>query len=194
MMLKDLKVVELASVLAGPSVGTFLAELGAQVTKIENPDLGGDVTRSWKLPQENINSNSSAYFASANYGKTHVFKDLKNEEDKAFTYKLIKGCDIVIGNFKPGSAKRLGFDHETLGDLNSKLIYVNLIGYEESNKPAYDIVLQAESGWLSMTGTENYPAKTPVAMIDLIAAHHMKEAILLALLKKKRKDRQRKFR
>ena len=185
-MLEDLRIIELASVLAGPSVGMFFAELGAEVIKVENSMTGGDVTRSWKLPSEDQNSASSAYFACVNFSKTHIFKDLSNPSDNQEVVDLIAGSDVVIANFKEGSAEKLGMDMSSLQALNSELIYVNLSGFEHSKKPAYDIVLQAETGWLSMTGTQNELAKTPVAMIDILAAHQMKEAILLALIKKEK--------
>lgn len=186
--LQGLKVLELASVLAGPAVGTFLAELGAEVIKIENPKTGGDVTRSWKLTTEDPNSKSSAYFASVNYGKEHRFLDLKNEEQLAEVQKLAKESDIVIANFRKGQAERFGLDHESLKKNNPKLIYGNITGFgAEESRPAFDVVLQAETGYMFMNGQpENEPTKMPVALIDVLAAHQMKEAILLALLSREK--------
>src|ERR1700758_175172 len=92
----DLKVIELAGVLAGPSVGLFFAELGAEVIKIENKKTGGDVTRSWKLPNENKNTNTSAYFLSVNFLKKHLFLDLSLESDYKKCIAQIKNADIVI--------------------------------------------------------------------------------------------------
>ncbi len=188
MIFKNLKVVELASVLAGPSVGMFFAELGAEVIKIENKKTGGDVTRSWKLPTENPKEKTSAYYASVNWGKQILFLDLTDKKDLEKVYSIIKKADIVIANYKSGDAKKLKMDYATLKKINPKLIYGNIFGFGENDKRvAYDLVLQAETGFMSMNGTkESGPVKMPVALIDLLAAHQMKEAILVALLNRER--------
>lgn len=188
MIFNKLKVVELASVLAGPSVGMFFAELGAEVVKIENKKTSGDVTRSWKLPTENPKEKISAYYASVNWGKQTLFLDLTDKKDLEKVYSNIKSADIVIANYKSGDAKKLKTDYETLKKLNPKLIYGNIVGFGEDDKRvAYDLVLQAETGFMSMNGTkESGPVKMPVALIDLLAAHQMKEAILVALLNRER--------
>src|ERR1041385_4056352 len=115
---KDLKVVELASVLAGPSVGLFFAELGAKVIKIENKKTGGDVTRSWKLPEENKNSKTSAYFLSVNFLKKHLFLDLNDEKDHATCVSHMRNADIVIANYKKGDDKKLKLDHSRIKKIN----------------------------------------------------------------------------
>jgi len=183
---KDLKVVELASVLAGPNVGLFFAELGAEVIKIENKRTGGDVTRTWKLPEENKNSPTSAYFLATNFYKKHEFLDLKDARDYKKCLSHIKNADIIITNYKKGDDKKLKLDHARLKKLNPGLIYASIVGFSEKDeRVAYDLILQAESGFMSINGTpESGPLKMPVALIDLIAAHHMKEAILLALLER----------
>jgi len=183
---KKIKVVELASVLAGPSVGLFFAELGAEVIKIENKRTGGDVTRSWKLPSENRNSKVSAYFLATNFFKKHLFLDLLNKNDHAKCIAHLKRADVVIVNYKKGDDKKLKLDHAGLRKINPGIIYVSIIGFsEEDERVAYDLILQAESGFMSMNGTpESGPLKMPVALIDLLAAHHAKEAILLALIKR----------
>lgn len=182
---KNLKVIELAGVLAGPSVGMFFAELGAEVIKIENPNTDGDVTRSWKLPTEKEDANYSAYFSSINGGnKQFRFIDIKLDKEKLIS--LLKDADIFITNFTKGKADKLGLGFNHLKSINPKLIVANITGYgEESDKPAFDVVLQAESGYLSMTGHPDAPpAKLPVAFIDVLTAHQLKEAILIALLKR----------
>lgn len=186
--LSRLKVLELASVLAGPAVGTFLAELGAEVIKIENPKAGGDVTRSWKLISENPDSPISAYFASVNYGKEHLFLDFKNPDDLAKVQKLASESDIVIANFRGGQASRFDLDFESIKKENPKVIYGNITGFGvESSRPAYDVVIQAETGYMFMNGQPDSDAtKMPVALIDVLAAHQMKEAILLALFNRGR--------
>ena len=96
----NLKVIEIASVLAGPAVGQFFTELGAEVIKIENATTNGDMTRKWKNPNEKHNKNVSAYFASVNFGKTHLFYDLNSTQGYSDTIDLIKEADIVVCNFK----------------------------------------------------------------------------------------------
>ena len=185
---KDLKVVELASVLAGPSVGLFFAELGAEVIKIENKKAGGDVTRSWKLPSEDKNSEVSAYFLAVNFLKKHLFLDVSAEADYKKCIAQIKKADVVIVNYKKGDDIKLKLDYATLKKINPQIIYAGIHGFSDTDeRVAYDLILQAESGFMSMNGTkESGPLKMPVALIDILAAHHLKEATLLALLKKQR--------
>ncbi|MCB9205431.1 MAG: CoA transferase [Flavobacteriales bacterium] len=186
--LSGLKVLELASVLAGPAVGMFLAELGAEVTKVENPNTGGDVTRSWKLTTEDPNADISAYFASVNFGKQHRFLDLKKDSELAEVKKLASDADIIIANYRAGQAEAFGLDFASLKKVNPKLIYGNITGFgAEESRPAFDVVLQAETGYMFMNGEpENEPTKMPVALIDVLAAHQLKEAILLALLQREK--------
>jgi crotonobetainyl-CoA:carnitine CoA-transferase CaiB-like acyl-CoA transferase len=179
---KDLKVIELASVLAGPSVGMFFAELGAEVIKVENKTTGGDVTRSWKLASEDSNHPFSAYYSSVNWGKESIFLNLKDKTDRELLLSKVKDADVLIVNFKPGDAKKLGLSYEEIKAVNSKIIYGEISGFGDSPRIAYDVVLQAESGFLSMCGEpDGNPVKMPVALIDLLAAHQLKEGILIAL-------------
>ena len=184
---KNLKIVELTSVLAGPAVGMFFAELGAEVIKIENIKTGGDVTRNWKLPTESKDG-LSAYYKSVNWGKTSLLMDLTNIHDRAEVLELIESADIVIANYKKGSAAKLGLDYDTLRQLNPKLIYANLTAFGENEEGVgFDVLLQAETGFMFMTGEPGRPSvKMPVALIDLLAAHQMKEALLVALLERER--------
>lgn len=179
---KDLKIVELASVLAGPAVGTFFSELGAKVIKIESPL--GDVTRSWKHKNENKSTNVTAYFSSVNFKKEYQTFNLKNETDRKGVYDIIKEADIVITNYKCGDDKKLGVDYETLKKINPSLIYGSISGYgEHHHRSAYDAVLQAETGFMSMNGSpESLPLKMPIAIIDILAAHQLKEGLLIGLL------------
>lgn len=187
-MLSHLKVIELASVLAGPDVGMFFAEMGAKVIKIENKLLNGDVTRKWKSAGEDENANVSAYFSSVNWHKEYLNLNLKEADDQQKVYDLVKTADIVIANFKPGDNVKLGMDYKTLKNYNSTLIYGEINGYgSNSKRAAYDVVLQAETGYMSMNGNEiSGPLKMPIALIDVLAAHQLKEGILLALLKKEK--------
>ena len=179
---KDLKVIELASVLAGPAVGMFFAELGAGVVKIENPKTGGDVTRQWKSPSEKT-GNLSAYYSSVNWGKSTVLLDISGEADRAKLFELLADADIIIMNFKAGDAEKFGLDYQSLSARFPKLICGYLTGYGENDpRPAFDLVMQAETGFMSMNGTpESGPLKIPVAIIDLFAAHQLKEGLLTAL-------------
>lgn len=181
---QNLKIVEFASVLAGPAVGMFFAELGAEVWKIENPTTGGDMTRHWRLPEESPDAPQSAYFSSVNFRKKHLFLDLAQPSDLAKAKDLVRDADVVISNFKPSSARKMGVDADSLRQLNPRLIYAQLDAFAdpEDIAPAFDVVLQAEAGFLFMTGEPGRaPVKMPVALIDLLAAHQLKEGILLAL-------------
>lgn len=180
-----LKIIELASVLAGPAVGQFFAELGAEVIKIENQNAGGDVTRSWRAQSEKTDDRS-AYFSCVNWGKKSVAFDLKDDFDRSHLYRLIANADIVIASFKPGDAQKLGVDFETLRGHNGRLIYGEVTGYGAGDdRVGYDAVIQAESGFMSMNGELNGPAlKMPVALMDLLAAHQLKEGLLLALIER----------
>ncbi len=186
----DLKVIELAGVLAGPSAGLFFAELGASVIKIENPKTGGDVTRSWKLKTEDKTDKTSAYFWSVNAGKEILFLDLSLDNDLQSFYNLIKTADVLITNYKLGDDKKLKVDYDTLKNVNPTLIYASINGFGSQNpRTAYDLILQAESGFMFMNGEKNAaPLKMPVALIDILAGHQLKEAILIALINKYKKQ------
>jgi len=191
MMLKDLVVIELASVLAGPDVGMFFAELGARVIKIENKTTNGDVTRNWKLPSENKTAKVSAYFASVNWNKKSLFLDLQNIQDRNKVHELVKEADIVISNYKKGDDIKLKVDYKTLKKINPRIIYGSINGFGSLDKRvAFDVVLQAESGFMSMNGTpESGSIKLPIALIDIVAAHQLKEGILVALLKREKENK-----
>ena len=185
-MFSKLIIVDTSTVLAGPSVGTFFAELGATVIKVENAS-SYDVTRTWKLPSEDKNSPISAYFSSVNYGKKYIQLNLKDAHDLKQFKELIKVADILISNFKNGDEEKLGIDDATLRRCNPGLIIGKINGFgKDSDRVAYDLILQAETGFMSMNGTpESGPVKMPVALIDVLAAHHLKEGLLIALLKLK---------
>ncbi len=184
-MFSNLKIIDASTVLAGPSVATFFAELGAEVIKIENPSTP-DVTRSWKLPTEDKNKPVSAYFSAINFKKSYRFLDLKKKEDYSIFIHLISDSDILISNFKPGDEVKLNIEDATLRKHNAKLICGKINGFgSSSDRVAYDLILQAETGFMSMNGTaESGPVKMPVALIDVLAAHQLKEGLLLALMKR----------
>jgi crotonobetainyl-CoA:carnitine CoA-transferase CaiB-like acyl-CoA transferase len=183
MNFSKLKIIDLSTVLAGPSVGTFFAELGAEVIKIESPEFP-DVTRSWKLPTEDSESNVSAYFSSVNYRKEYHQLDFSIPADRDQLTELLADADILLMNFKKSSEEKFGLSAEILLEKFPKLIIGKITGFgEDSDRIAYDLILQAETGFMSMNGTpESGPVKMPVALIDVLAAHQLKEGILVALL------------
>ena len=181
---KNLRIIELASVLAGPSVGQFFAELGAEVIKIENPTTKGDVTRSWKIEGEKDGSNS-AYFSCINWGKKSVALDISKSEGLSVFHALARRADIIITSYKPGDDVKLGVDYESLKQLNPKVIYGQITGYgSDVDKVGYDAIIQAEAGFMMINGEpDSQPLKMPVALIDILAGHQLKEAILVAYIK-----------
>lgn len=181
--IEQLKVIDLSSVLAGPSVGMFFAEMGAEVTKIEHP-IHKDVTRSWKLAKEDKESNVSAYFSAINYKKKYTSLNLKIDKEIVRLKELIKEADILLMNFKKGDQEKFNISDATLHSINSQLIIGKINGYgSESDRVAYDLILQAESGFMSMNGKpDSGPIKMPVALIDVLAGHQLKEGLLNALL------------
>ncbi|OFX83263.1 MAG: carnitine dehydratase [Bacteroidetes bacterium GWF2_33_16] len=183
-----IKVLELSNVLAGPSVGVALAELGATVIKVENLLTQGDVTRTWKLPTEDSETDISGYFSCINWGKKSISLDLNKQEGLELIYKLTEVSDIVLVSYKPGDAEKLRVNYNTLKARNNRLIYVHLTGYGLKNPRAgYDAIIQAESGFTYMNGEpDGKPVKMPVALMDILAGHQLKEAILLALLNREK--------
>lgn len=183
--MKDLTVLELASVLAGPGVGQFFAELGAEVIKVENLKTTGDVTRSWKSSEEKTDDRS-AYFCSVNWGKQSIALDLSTAEGREIVHRLASRSHIVIASYKPGDAEKLGVDYHTLARQNPGLIYGQITGYGSHNpRVGYDAIIQAESGFMFMNGEPGGRSlKMPVALMDILAGHHLKEGLLLALLYK----------
>ncbi len=185
-LFKNLLVVECASVLAGPAVGMFFAELGSHVIKIENPKTGGDLTRKWKLPSESRETDVSAYFSSVNWGKQSITLNLYDSSDRKLFDRIISKADIFIQNFKPGDEAKLNLSYSTLKQINEKLIYARIDAFgEDDPRPGFDAILQAETGYMSINGKPgDDPLKMPVALIDVLLAHQVKEAILIALLER----------
>jgi crotonobetainyl-CoA:carnitine CoA-transferase CaiB-like acyl-CoA transferase len=183
-VLKSLTVIDISTVLAGPSVGMFFAELGADVTKIEHP-INKDVTRSWKQPDES-NDTISSYFSSINYKKSYRTLDLLNPNQRLEFDVLLENADVLISNFKREDYIKFKLTKSDLSAKYPSLIHGKISGFgEDSDRVAYDLILQAESGFMSMNGTEESgPVKMPVALIDVLAAHQLKEAILIALLER----------
>ncbi len=165
----------------------FFAELGARVVKLEHP-RNGDVTRSWKLPVEDPHSPVSAYFSSVNWGKEHRRANLKETGGREALDELVRGADILLTNHLAEDADKLGLQRERLRGLNPRLIIGHIKGFaEQPQRPAYDVVLQAETGYISMTGTDpEHLSKLPIALVDVLAAHQLKEGLLVAIHQRER--------
>lgn len=189
--LSGLRVLELASVLAGPSVGQFLAEMGADVVKVENPRSGGDTTRGWRLAGEEAGDGRCAYFCSVNWGKRSLALDLKEAEPRAILHRLLERTDILLANFRPGQAEKLGLPWPEPQRRYPRLITGWVTGYgPDSRRPGFDVLVQAESGFMAANGPPGGPVcRLPVAVIDLLTAHQLKQALLLALLQRERDGR-----
>ena len=177
----ELKIIELASVLAGPSVGAFFAEFGASVIKVENPRTSGDVTRSWRTAGEQEDSDISAYFAAVNFGKQSLALDISKQQGRDVLYSLLSAADVIIASYKPGDAEKLGVAYNEVKKHNPNIIYGHITGYgNDSPRAGYDAIIQAETGYTGMNGTDEM-CKMPVALMDVLAGHQLKEAILMAL-------------
>lgn len=179
-------VLELANILAGPMTSLFFAELGARVIKLENPHTSGDATRGWKLATESGDSDISSYFSCANWGKESLACDFTTEAGRELVYDLVKRADIVIASFKPGDETRLGLDWDRLSAINPRLIYGQITAYgADDPRPGFDAILQAEAGFTYLNGeADGPPTKMPVALIDLLLAHQLKQGLLLAIIKR----------
>ena len=188
--LAGIKVLELSRVLAGPWCGMTLADLGAEVIKLE--PLEGDDTRGYGPPflgdpQDGL----SAYFSSCNRGKRSIAVDLRHPEAKPLVEALIRDADVLIENFRTGVAESLGIDHARSRALNPRLIHCAISGYGRSGpdaqRPGYDFAVQAESGLMAITGPADGPAsKVGVATVDIATGLNATIAILAALQQRTR--------
>lgn len=175
-----LKVLDLSRVLAGPVCSMVLGDLGADVIKVERPGQG-DETRGWGPP---FNADGeSAYFLAINRNKKSLAADLSKQSDRTVILDLIRGADVVLENFLSGSLGRLGLDPEELLEQNQSLIWCTISGFgPESTRPGYDFVIQAECGWMAITGEpDRAPMKVGIALADVIAGKDAAIAILAAV-------------
>lgn len=184
--LKEIKVIELSNALAGPSAAMFFAEMGAFVRKYENKRTGGDVTRKWKKPDEK--GNISSYFASVNFGKEIIPIDLKLAADQKVLWRDLKDADLLICNFKPGSAEKLGLGMDELREAFPSLVIIQLVGYDPNMaRPAFDLSIQAEAGYMFLNRPKGQtPMKFPFAFTDVMAGQQIRSAALLALYKREK--------
>ena len=186
--LAGLKVVELARILAGPWCGQMLADLGAEVVKVEAPE--GDDTRRWGPPFiEREGDRSAAYFHSCNRGKQSVTADFRTEAGRALVCALAAEADILIENFKVGNLAQYGFDYPSLAALNPALIYCSITGFGQdgpyAHRAGYDFIIQGMSGLMSVTGeAERQPQKAGVATTDVFTGTYAAVAILAAVLQR----------
>jgi crotonobetainyl-CoA:carnitine CoA-transferase CaiB-like acyl-CoA transferase len=175
-----LKVLDLSRVLAGPVCSMMLGDLGADVIKVERPGEG-DETRGWGPP---FNAEGeSAYFLAINRNKKSIAADLADQADRELVLDLIRDADVVLENFLSGSLARLGLDPGVLLEQNPSLIWCTISSFgPESTRPGYDFVIQAECGWMSITGErDGSPMKIGIALADVIAGKDAAIAILAAV-------------
>jgi crotonobetainyl-CoA:carnitine CoA-transferase CaiB-like acyl-CoA transferase len=184
--LVGVRVVDASRVLAGPYLAMLLGDLGADVVKIEKPD-GGDQTRAWGPPWVGEgDTRVSAYFVSANRNKRSAAIDLKGREGRAAFARLLGGADVLVENFLPSEWRRLGFRGGRFTRAHPRLVQCTVTSYgtagPEADRPAYDVVLQAESGLMSLTGFEGgEPVRVGVAIVDVLSALYGLSAVLAAL-------------
>ncbi|AZG16441.1 CaiB/BaiF CoA transferase family protein [Cupriavidus pauculus] len=180
--LAGLRVLDLSRVLAGPMCAMALADLGADVVKVEHPSRGDD-TRDWGV---RIGTRNTSYFNSANRNKRSVTLDLQSEEGAALARQLAAQSDVVIQNFKVGGAEKLGLGYDQLAALNPRLVYCSISGYArftpEAERPGYDLVVQGEAGVMATNGEAGQgPLKFGVAAVDMFTGMYAAQAILAAL-------------
>lgn len=186
--LKGVRVIELARILAGPWAGQLLADLGADVIKVENPD-GGDDTRKWGPPfvtghdGENL---SAAYYHACNRGKRSMAIDFSTSEGAEIVRKLVGTADILIENFKLGGLKKYGLDYDSLKAINPRLVYCSITGFGQTGpyapRAGYDFIVQGMSGLMSITGAaDGEPQKVGVAVTDIFTGLYSVIAIQAAL-------------
>lgn len=180
-MLNSIKILDLSRVLAGPLCTMTLGDLGASIIKVERPGSGDD-TRGWGPPFDD--GGESAYYLSVNRNKKSIALDLDSPSDRDIIARLAADADVVVDNFRFGTLERRGIDPELMLESNPGLIWCTITGFGESSpRVGYDLVVQAESGWMSITGEpDGDPMKVGVALADIIAGKDATIAILAALV------------
>jgi homotetrameric cytidine deaminase len=178
-------VLDLTRILAGPYATQKLGDMGATIWKVERPE-GGDDTRAWGPP---FHHGISTYFMAVNRSKRSITLDLKKGD--AVLERLVKGCDVIVENFRPGTLEKLGWTWERIRTLNPRAIFCSISGYGQEgrsrDRPSYDVIAQGESGAQEVTGDpEGPPMKFGLSIADLTAGQHAVEGILLALHRRER--------
>ena len=185
--LEDVKVLDLSHALAGPFCSTMLADYGAQVIKIEPPGPG-DIARAWGTP---LPGGETDYFMSLHRNKQGMVLDLKNPEGKEIFLRMVEHCDVVLENYRAGALAKLGLGYETARKRNAGIIYCSISGFGQDgpyrDRPALDLILQAESGMISVTGEAGgHGARAGVSIADLTAGMNAAFGIMLALRAKEK--------
>lgn len=194
--LDGVRVVDLSRILAGPWCTQNLADLGANVLKIERPETGDD-TRSWGPPFLTSASGErvAAYFLSCNRGKQSVTLDFTREAEVAWLLRQIQDADVVVENYRVGTLARYGLDYDTLARINPGLVYLSITGFGQTgpfaHKPGYDYIFQGMGGLMSYTGIADGeegagPLRTGVAVVDLMTGMYATSAVLAALVQRGR--------
>src|SRR5947208_138770 len=181
--LDDLFVVDLSRILSGPVCSMLLADMGAEVVKVEPPPSGDD-SRQWGPP---FIGGISTYFLSVNRNKKSLSLNLKTAEGQRVLWKLIERGDVFIEDFRPGVLEKLGFGYEAVAKVHSRLIYCSISGFGHTgpyrDRPGYDVIAQGESGIMDLTGyPDGPPAKLGASLADVVAGLYALNGILLALL------------
>lgn len=179
--LSGLLVADFSRVLAGPYATMLLADLGAEVVKVESP--GGDDTRSWRPP---VRDDVSTYYLGVNRNKRSVALDLKDDGDLAAAQELARRADVLVENFKPGGLARFGLDFPTVSATNPKVVYASISGFGSgpggASLPGYDLIVQAISGLMSLTGDpDGEPFRAGISVFDVMAGLHATIGVLSAL-------------
>ena len=182
--LEGVKILDLTRVLAGPFAGMMLADMGAEVVKVENPD-GGDDSRAFTP----FVGDESGYFMCINRNKKSIALNLKDEEDKKIFMELVEKADVVLENYRPGTMEKLGLGYEDLKKVNPTIILASASGFGQtgpySKRPAYDAMIQAMSGLMSMTGhADGVPTKVGASIADITAGMYTAYGIMIALYNK----------
>lgn len=182
-MLAGVKVLDFSQALSGPYLTLMLADLGAEVTKVENPGRGDDA-RHWGPPYL---GEDSAYFMSVNRGKRSIRLDLKDPDDLATCHRLVELSDVVVENWRPGTAERLGLGAEAMHARNPRLVYCSISGFgqDQGTRSGYDQILQGTSGVMKLTGPPGEPTKWGVPIGDLAAGMFAATAIAAALYERR---------
>src|SRR5437763_4845417 len=179
--LAGLLVADFSRILAGPYATMLLADLGAEVVKVEGPR--GDDTRTWQPP---VREGTSTYYLGVNRNKRSIALDLTDDADAALARELARRADVVVENFKPGGLARFGLDHSSVAASNPGVVYASISGFGSGpggrSLPGYDLIVQAVSGFMSLTGdAEGEPYRAGVALFDVMAGLHATIGVLSAL-------------
>jgi crotonobetainyl-CoA:carnitine CoA-transferase CaiB-like acyl-CoA transferase len=183
--LAGLLVADFSRILAGPYSTMLLADLGAEVVKVEGP--GGDDTRTWQPPVRSVDGQGVAtYYLGVNRNKRSVALDLKDSDDLALAKELARRADVLVENFKPGGLARFGLDYEAVATVNPGVVYASISGFGSvpggAKLPGYDLIVQAISGFMSLTGeADGEPYRAGVALFDVMAGLHATIGVLSAL-------------